>query len=59
MRKLQDYHGESYNNLKSHGVISCFNLSSDLLGKIKAAEFNNKTFLLYHIFPAALSYSFS
>lgn len=49
---------ESYNNLKSHGVISCFDLSSDLLGKIKAAKYNNKTFLLYHIFPAVLSMAF-
>ena len=49
---------ESYNNLKSHGVISCFDLSSDLLGKMKAAKLNNKTFLLYHIFPAVLSIAF-
>lgn len=49
---------ESYNNLKSHGVISCFDLSSDLLGKMKAAKFNSKTFLLYHIFPAVLSIAF-
>ncbi|MBU0477835.1 hypothetical protein KKC91_04625 [bacterium] len=46
---------ESYNKLKSHGVVGCFELSSDFLRKKKASNFKNKAFFLYHIFPAALA----
>lgn len=46
---------ESYNKRKSHGVISCFDLSADLLRKMGASNFKSKTFLLYHIFPAVLA----
>lgn len=46
---------ESYNKRRSHGVISCFEIAADLLRKIKASKVNNKTFLLYHIFPAVVS----
>lgn len=46
---------ESYNKRKSHGVISCFDLSADLLRKMEASNFKSRTFLLYHIFPAVLA----
>ena len=46
---------ESYNKRKSHGTISCFELSADILKKMEASKFKNKTFLLYHLFPAVLA----
>jgi len=47
---------ESYNKRISHGVISCFDLAADLLRKIGASKkTRNKTFLLYHIFPAIVA----
>jgi hypothetical protein len=50
---------EQYNKLTSHGVISCFELSTDLLRKIDATtEKHSKVFFLYHLFPAALAIAF-
>jgi hypothetical protein len=50
---------ENYNKLKSHGVISCFELSTDLLRKIYAiAKRKSHGFLFYHLFPAALAIAF-
>jgi len=49
---------EHYNKLKSHGVIGCFDLSSDLYRKAKASNYKKRTFFLYHIFPAVLAIVF-
>ncbi len=50
---------ESYNKLKSHGIISCFDIAADLLKKIAAStSIRNKTFLLYHIFTGVMSIAF-
>jgi hypothetical protein len=49
---------DSFNNMTSHGVLSCFEVSTDILKKMKAAGVtakNSKTFILYYCFPAALS----
>jgi hypothetical protein len=48
----------SYNELTSHGVISCFELSADLVRKLRASKSKSKTFLLYHVFPAVLAIAF-
>lgn len=57
--KIANIFKEHYNKLKSHGVISCFELSADLLRKIEAAPVRrSKAFLLYHLFPAALAIAF-
>jgi hypothetical protein len=49
---------EHYNKLKSHGVVGCFELSSDFLRKAKASKFRSKAFFLYHVFPAILAIAF-
>lgn len=46
---------ENYNKRKSHGVIGCFDLSADLLRKMQATQYQNKPFLLYHMFPALVA----
>ena len=47
---------ESYNKLKNHSVISCFDLAADLLRKISVSKLKkDKTFLLYHIFLVVVS----
>jgi len=53
--KIANILTESYNKRKSHGIISCFELSADILRKMEASNFKSKTFLLYHLFPAVVA----
>lgn len=55
---LQNIFVESYNTMGSHGVISCFEFTSDILEKLAALRSENKTFPLYHVFPAMLAVAF-
>lgn len=46
----------AYIKRQSHGVISCLEITVDLLRKISATQMHiDRTFLLYHIIPAAVS----
>ena len=49
---------DSFNDMTSHGVLSCFESSTDILRKTRATGGfgkNGKTFILYYCFPAALA----